>query len=95
MTVLSNFYTFDSQIIQRRPAKARGTNIGSRRPTIITIIEVKKPIVIVNYNKYMGGVDLVDQLLYKIVLRNTQMVEKLFFWRLEAAIINSYMSYKE
>ena len=82
MTLLSTFYTSDSQTIQRRLAKAKRGNIGSRTPNKTIRTEVKKPIVIVNYNEYMGGVDVLNQYTYFFVLlnkKNTQVVEKTIF----------------
>lgn len=58
-------------------------------------IEIKKPQVILNYNKSMGGIDLADQYgsTYCFMRKSMKWWRKLFFWGLEACSINSYILY--
>ena len=93
--LLSTFYTSDSQTIQRRLAKAKRGNIGSRTLNKTIRTEVKKPIVIVNYNEYMGGVDVADTSSYCFIRKTLKWWRKLFFWGLEVSVINSYVLYKD
>ena len=59
-------------------------------------INVKKPNVILNYIKYMGGVDRADQYAssYCFLRKSLKWWRKLFFWGLEISLINSYILYK-
>ena len=57
---------------------------------------VRKPDVVVNYIKFMGGVDLADQYAstYCFMRKSLKWWRKLFFWGLEISLINSYILYK-
>ncbi|XP_035737648.1 piggyBac transposable element-derived protein 4-like isoform X2 [Vespa mandarinia] len=59
-------------------------------------INVKKPNVVINYIKYMGGVDRTDQYAstYCFLRKSLKWWRKLFFWGLEICAINSYILYK-
>ena len=56
-----------------------------------------KPEVILDYNKYMLGVDKIDQLVsyYSFIHKSVKWWRKVFFWLLEVAVVNSYVIYKE
>lgn len=55
----------------------------------------RKPEAIVEYNKYMGGVDRGDQLLtyYGYPHRTAKWWRRAFFYLFDAAIVNSYIMY--
>lgn len=55
------------------------------------------PNAIVDYNKYMGGVDRFDQLLetYNLSWKSRRWWMRIFFYFLDASIVNSYVIYKE
>ena len=57
----------------------------------------RKPTVIADYNKYMLGVDKLDQLTsyYSFLHKSVKWWRKVFFWILEVAVVNSYILYKE
>ena len=57
--------------------------------------EVEKPQAVVEYNKYMGGVDRGDQLLsyYGFPHRTVKWWRRAFYYLLDAAIVNSYILY--
>lgn len=59
-------------------------------------VTVKKPNVIINYIKYMGGVDRADQYAstYCFLRKSLKWWRKLFFGGLEICSINSYILYK-
>ncbi|KAI4478432.1 hypothetical protein M0802_014543 [Mischocyttarus mexicanus] len=59
-------------------------------------VTVKKPNVIINYIKHMGGVDRADQLAatYCFLRKSLKWWRKLFFWGLEICSIKSYLMYK-
>lgn len=59
-------------------------------------VTVKKPNVVINYIKYMGGVDRADQLCgtYCFLRKSLKWWRKLFFWGLEICSVNSYLLYK-
>lgn len=56
---------------------------------------IYKPGPIMDYNKYMGGVDLADQLIkyYHMERRSIKWYKKLFFHLLDMAVHNSYVAY--
>jgi hypothetical protein len=55
------------------------------------------PPIIVNYRRYLGGVDLLDQYrsYYKLELRSLKYWHPMFFFILETAIINAWVLYRE
>lgn len=57
---------------------------------------VQVPAVIQNYNAFMGGVDLCDQMLeyYRIKMKTKKWTVKVFFHFLDLAIYNSWMEYR-
>ena len=57
---------------------------------------VRKPLVILRYNEFMGGVDLCDQYnqYYQFCRKSIKWWKKVFFWILETCITNSYILYK-
>ncbi|KAL6417866.1 hypothetical protein ACFW04_012481 [Cataglyphis niger] len=59
-------------------------------------IMVKKPNIILNYIKNMGGVDQADQYAstYCFLRKSLKWWRKLFFWGMEISLINSYILYK-
>lgn len=59
-------------------------------------VTVKKPNVVINYIKHMGGVDRADQLVltYCFLRKSLKWWRKLFFWDLEICSIDSYILYK-
>lgn len=54
-------------------------------------VNIAKPNMVISYNKYMSGVDRVDQMLsyYPTVRPTVKWVKKLFFWYLMLSINNS------
>lgn len=59
--------------------------------------EIRKPSMIEEYNKYMGGVDKSDQLLsyYGFPHRTVKWWRRAFFHLLDLAIVNGYIMYTE
>ncbi|CAK9810345.1 PiggyBac transposable element-derived protein 4 [Anthophora quadrimaculata] len=59
-------------------------------------VTIKKPNVIINYVKYMDGVNRTDQYTstYCFLKKSLKWWRKLFFWGLEICSINSYILYK-
>ena len=56
---------------------------------------MEKPEAIIEYNKYMGGVDHADQLLsyYGFPHRTVKWWRRAFFYLFDAAVVNSYIMY--
>lgn len=54
------------------------------------------PKAVSDYNKYMGGVDKLDQMLeaYSVVRKSRRWWVKIFFYFIDVAICNSYIIYK-
>ena len=52
---------------------------------------------VAEYNKYMLGVDKLDQLVsyYSFPHKSLKWWRKVFFWLVEVAVVNSYVIYKE
>ena len=59
-------------------------------------IQVARPNVIMAYNKYMGGVDLIDMLvsLYRINIRSKKYYMKIIFHLIDLSIVNSWLLYR-
>lgn len=59
--------------------------------------QVACPNAIIDYNKYMGGVDKFDQYMasYNISWKSRRWWMKIWFYLIEAAIVNSYIIYKD
>ena len=57
----------------------------------------EKPVVVVDYNNHMLGVDKLDQLVsyYSFLHKSLKWWRKVYFWMLEVVVVNSYIIYKE
>lgn len=55
-----------------------------------------KPTAIIDYNQYMGGVDVGDQMLSKFhtMRRNKKAYKKIFFYFIDMMLLNSYIIFK-
>lgn len=58
-------------------------------------VEVDCPFIIKEYNRHMGGVDLMDSLLgrYHIRMKTNKWTNRLFFDLLDVAMVNAYILY--
>lgn len=85
VTVASNMHEADKQTNVLRTDRS-----GLRQ-------SVPCPVAIADYNRFMGGVDLFDQYhsAYSVSWKSRRWWMKIFFYLLDAAIINSYLLYKE
>jgi len=59
-------------------------------------VEVKCPALVIEYNRFMGGVDLLDSLIgrHKITMRTKKWYMRLFYHMLDMTIINAWLLYK-
>lgn len=59
-------------------------------------VEVKCPDLVMEYNRFMGGVDLLDSLIgqHKITMRTKKWYMWLFYHMLDMTIINAWLLYK-
>ncbi|CAI6348589.1 unnamed protein product [Macrosiphum euphorbiae] len=75
-----------------------GSCIGSvsRRDNLGVKQVVKAPAAIVDYNKYMGGVDHFDQFhsYYNVAWKSRRWWLKIFYYLLDASIVNSFVLYQ-
>ena len=57
----------------------------------------EKPEAIHNYNKYMLGVDKLDQLMsyYSFLHKSVKWWRKVFFWMVEMCVVNSYIIFQQ
>lgn len=81
VNIISNFH--DTSVVHRKD------HFGNKHL-------IKCPISIVDYNKYMGGVDHFDQFhsFYNISWKSRRWWMKIFYYFLDASIVNSYILYK-
>ena len=86
VSVLSTIHDDTPVPVERRSRRAPGG-----RET------VEKPRAVVEYNKYMGGVDRGDQLLsyYGYPHRTRKWWRRAFFFLFDAAVVNSYTLYRQ
>ena len=84
VTILTTIHDGSSISVQRR---SKGAPDGQ--------VTVQKPKAVIEYNKFMGGVDLADQLgsYYGFEHRSHKWWKKAFFFLLEVSIVNSYVLY--
>ena len=84
VTILTTIHGGGNSNVQRRSRHAPGG-----------VETVSKPTAIVEYNKYMGGVDTADQLLsyYGFSHRTVRWWRRAFFFLLDMAVVNSYVLY--
>ena len=84
VSLLSTLHDDSPVAVERRSRRA----VGGREV-------VEKPEAIVEYNKYMGGVDRGDQLLtyYGYPHRTVKWWRRAFFFLFDAAVVNSYIMY--
>lgn len=75
-------------------SKSHMTDVASKWPNRPP---TKKPDVVIDYIKHMGGVDRSDHFIssYQFMRRTKKWYRKMFFWLFEVAIINAYILYKE
>lgn len=60
-------------------------------------VRIKCPAIIKQYNRHMGGVDLLDSLIgrYKISMRSRKWYMRLFYHLIDVTIINAWLLYKK
>lgn len=103
VTMLSTIHQIngDENRIERIRRQSRETSTNANKVRAIFGSLSKKslpiPIVIDDYNHFMGGVDIADQLrgYYSTQLSVRRTWMPLFFWLLDTAIINSYLIFKK
>lgn len=59
-------------------------------------IQVQRPHVVEEYNKFMGGVDLADMLLelYRIDIKSTKWYMRIIYWIIGVSIVNAWLLYR-
>jgi hypothetical protein len=103
VTMLSTIHQIngDENRIERVRRRPRETSTNATKVRAIFGSASKKslpiPIVIDDYNHFMGGVDIADQLrgYYNTQLSVRRTWMPLFFWLLDTAIVNSYLILKK
>ncbi|XP_026475392.1 piggyBac transposable element-derived protein 4-like [Ctenocephalides felis] len=83
VTTLTSWDISGTQPIHRR---IRGGNVQV----------INKPNVVINYNKFMGGVDRADSYSasYCFLRKSMKWWQKLFFWDIEMSSVNAFLLYK-
>ncbi|KAJ4932945.1 hypothetical protein JOQ06_029783, partial [Pogonophryne albipinna] len=61
-----------------------------------TYVEVERPTIVATYNKYMGGVDLLDSFtaIYKFPMKSRRWYVYIFWHTIILAVINAWLLYK-
>jgi hypothetical protein len=82
VTMISTFHNADLVEMSRR-----------KKGGVIELM--KKPKVIIDYNKYMGSVDRSDQYCgsYAFIRKTYRWWRKVFFWSIEVSVVNSFILY--
>lgn len=81
------------------------SNFAGKNPTSVvrrfeksqkTYIDVERPFIVAEYNRHMGGVDLMDSVMghYKIRLRSKRWFMRLFYHFLDMSMCNSWLLYR-
>jgi hypothetical protein len=80
----STWHTVETQVVCRKNKKTKTDKI------------FQKPCIISDYTKNMGGADIVDHYnsTYCFLRKSVKWWWKLFFWGLNAAIVNAYHLYR-
>jgi hypothetical protein len=70
--------------------------IRRRRKGVAGVEEVEKPVMVCEYNKYMSGVDHIDQMIsyYPVVRKTRKWHKKLFFYFVEVCIHNAHVVFQ-
>lgn len=89
----------DKRVVHMLSTKGNGsvnemTDVPSKWPNKPP---TKKPNVVLDYIKLMGGVDRSDHFIssYQFMRRTKKWYRKVFFWLLEVSVVNSYIIYSE
>jgi len=97
--VMSTIHDLNTRtLVHRRRPRETSTNAASARKIFAS--DVRKllliPSLIDDYNQYMGGVDIADQLrsYYTTHLRGRRNWLPLFYWLLDTTPVNSYIFYR-
>jgi len=69
------------------------TIVNTGRKDRKTNMEIKKPCAVVQYNKFMKGIDRADQLLLSYE-ENCKMIEKVVLYLLNCALFNAFFVYR-
>lgn len=87
VTILSTVYDDSVENVERRTKTAQNVWINET---------IKKPTMICQYNKYMGGVDVADHYAttYAFGRKTSKWWRKVFFWLFDVAMNNAFILYK-
>ena len=72
------------------------TNVQRFDWKLAQLIQVECPSIVVTYNQFMGGVDLLDSLpaLYRITVRSKKWYHRLLFHFLELMLVQTWLLYR-
>src|SRR5678816_3110210 len=59
-------------------------------------VDIERPFVVQEYNKYMGRVDLADMLikLYRINFKSRKWYTRIFYYLLDLSVVNAWLLYR-
>lgn len=85
--MLSTLYDNRVQDVTRRTKTAEGNWIEE---------VIKKPTIIYEYNRFMGGIDIADHYAtsYAFLRKNCKWWRKIVFWLLDVAMNNAFLLFK-
>ena len=88
VSLLSSLHDANDSVVVQRHTKQNGQHV---------MLNVQQPIAVCEYNEFMGGVDVFDQMIaaYRILRKTKKWWKTLFFDLLDVAVVNAYLLYRE
>ncbi|XP_067134165.1 piggyBac transposable element-derived protein 4-like [Centruroides vittatus] len=89
---------FREKTSEKKPVLLLSSHAGARDDQIVKRgVAISKPQVVLSYNKFMGGVDVSDQMLYAYLdkRRNIKYWKKVAFNIIARMVLNAYLLYRE
>ena len=90
VSMISNCHNSDTGVVERIEKTIKDGKREYKK------VAVNKPLAVIDYNKYMSGVDHFDQMIkyYKFARKTKKWSKKLIMYLLQMSIHNSYVLYK-
>jgi len=70
------------------------TIVNTGRKDRKTNVEIKKPYAVVQYSKFMEGIDRADQYLSPVLRKTVKCLKKVVLYMLNCALLNAYFVYR-
>ena len=88
VTLVSTMHSATDRVNVTRHTKVNGEHV---------VLQVPQPAVVDEYNRWMGGVDVFDQMVatYRVLRKTWKWWKTLFFDFIDIAVVNAYILYQE